>query len=48
MSKCNLFERIIEDNSPYTNYCSSTCERKAVGYGEEKGRKKERKKERKD
>lgn len=40
MSKCILCTRPIPDSSPYDNYCSPICEKKGVGYGEEKGRKK--------
>lgn len=41
MGKCKLCTRDIGEDSPFTNYCSSECERKAVGhYGEEKGIKK--------
>ncbi len=40
MKKCILCDRYITDDSPFTNYCSTTCERKGVGYGEKKGIKK--------
>lgn len=40
MKKCILCERPIKENSPFSNYCSSICERKGIGYGEEKGKKK--------
>lgn len=41
MGKCKLCTRDIGEDSPFTNYCSSECERKAVShYGEEKGIKK--------
>ncbi len=40
MKKCLLCDRYISDDSPFSNYCSTTCEKKGVGYGEEKGKKK--------
>lgn len=42
MERCKLCDRPIGKDSPFSNYCSSECEKRAVShYGEEKGRKKE-------